>query len=245
MTKNSKLTIVVPCFNEAEAIPKFISDAKIFSKMFDLHFPNVKLNILFVDNNSTDFSNTILKDHVDKVPELFALTHCAIQGYGAALMHGFLKSAQDSQYVGFIDLDDTYPIDEFVALYEKIISDRYDMIYGIRLHKSSNIEIVRYLGNLLYVKLIGILTDSNLKDACSGMRLFKSEMMDDIKNLKRNDLSFSIEFTVMAVVHKWKLGQHPISYRHRVGRSKLNIFYDGFIFLYILIRTFLKLKKFK
>jgi glycosyltransferase involved in cell wall biosynthesis len=245
MARNSKLTIIVPCFNEAQAIPKFISDAEMFSKLFDSHFPNFKLNILFVDNNSTDSSNAILKDYVDRVPELFSLTHCAIPGYGAALRHGFLNSAHDSQYLGFIDLDDTYPIEEFISMFEKIISEHLDMIYGIRLHGSSNIEILRYLGNFFYVKLLSILTDSNLKDACSGMRLFKSEKMGDVINLKRNDLSFSIEFTVFAVVCKWKLGQHPIAYRSRIGSSKLNIFYDGFIFLYILLITVLKLKKIK
>lgn len=237
MNLNSKLTIVVPCYNEVGAIPNFIAEALEFSNDFRIAFPEIILNILFVDNNSTDMSHATLNDMTQKYPDLFRLTRCSIQGYGAALKHGFSEAARDSQYLGFLDLDDTYPIKEFSSILKKTVNESFDIVYGVRLHKTSKIEFTRYFGNFLYVFLLRILTGSTLSDACSGMRIFKSGKVSEVCSLLRNDLAFSIEFTAHAVVNKWKIGEYPIPYRDRIGSSKLNIFYDGYTFLLTLLRT--------
>ena len=87
-----------------------------------------------------------------------------------------------------------------------------------------------------------IFLKSPLSDVCSGMRVFKSELADEIVRLEADDLSFSIQLTGHSIVKKWKLGEVPIQYRTRVGDSKLFVISDGFKFLFILIKTILNRK---
>ena len=125
--------------------------------------------------------------------------------------------------------------DVAINLVNHLQKNHFDLVFGTRLHQNSNISIVRKCGNLVYVLLLKFFLHSQLSDVCSGMRVFRSELSSQITSLCENDLSFSIHLTSYAILQKWKLGEKPIFYRERVGKSKLSLIFDGSKFLKVLL----------
>jgi glycosyltransferase involved in cell wall biosynthesis len=237
MPEKTSLALIVPCYNEAESIPYFETELLRFQAAFTTEFPGAPFSVTVVENNSSDASPELLVGLKARLP-FVKVENCKVQGYGAALKHGFERA--ESQYIGFLDLDNTYPLLHLIDLLKLLQSQSLDIVYGARLHAGSEIGIVRKAGNLLYVWLLKAFFNSTLSDVCSGMRIFKSARKSEVVALLKNDLSFSIEFTAHALSSNWKVAELPIPYRDRVGDSKLSIVKDGFAFLFVIVRKFFR-----
>lgn len=233
MSQKSSFSLVIPCYNEEKAIPSFLTELGVFIVSFGQNFPETKLNVKIVDNNSSDSSIELLKRQM--LPEAIEVVSCSVQGYGAALKFGFSQSTSD--YYGFADLDNTYPIEDLIPMLELLRLHQADMALGCRIHAKSDMDPIRRIGNLFYLGFTNLLFNSKISDSCSGMRIFRQSVKNDILELVQNDLSFSIELTAFALLKKWKLIEHPIHYRGRLGDSKLSIFFDGFKFLFVLFKV--------
>lgn len=236
MSEKSSLAIIIPCYNEYDAVLQFSDEIEHFSVQFKKKFPMIELKIVVVNNNSSDGCIELLKETL-KSSNSIHIIDCSEQGYGAALKHGF--KTVNSDYYAFADLDNTYPFIKLIDMFEVITnkSENWHMISGGRLHSGSQIPFIRNLGNHMYSSLTRILFSSPIVDTCSGMRIFSLQVRDSIVKLKRNDLSFSIELTAYALKNNWNLKEIPILYRERLGKSKLSVINDGFIFLFTLLKV--------
>lgn len=239
MFKKSSLALIIPCYNESKSITYFASELPQFIHQFRLRLPEFKLAIIIVDNNSTDNSLALLKN-LQIEHDCISVEICKTQGYGAALKQGF--AANTAEYISFLDMDNTYPMVSLIDLLNKLRAEDLDMILGARIHPNSEISVIRYLGNQLYVLLLKYLLSSQLSDVCSGMRVFKGSLKNEILRLPSNDLSFSIDLTSYVLINKWKVSEHPIPYRDRIGESKLSVIKDGWLFLYVVIKNYFKIK---
>lgn len=235
MTQKTSLGVVVPCYNEERNVTHFESEMSQFLAMASVYHPHLDIKFYVVDNNSTDGTGESLTQLAAKYRAV-QLLKCNTQGYGAALKYGF-DAAKSNQYISFLDFDNTYPMAALFKLLAELEEKKLDLIYGARLHAESEIDPIRRFGNRLYVVLLKLLMRSNLSDVCSGMRVFRSELAHSIIKLEKNDLAFSIQLTGYALLNKWKVGELPISYRKRVGHSKLSVIRDGTVFLLVAIRT--------
>jgi glycosyltransferase involved in cell wall biosynthesis len=240
MIKKSSLALILPCYNESASIPYFIDEYKSFALDFSAKFKDIEIFVVVVNNNSSDDSYSQLKLLENDESLNLKVANCETQGYGAALKHGF--SLVKSDYLCFLDLDNTYPLNSLIEMFAVLKSQNLDIIFGARIHKTSKISFIRYLGNQFYVVLLKFLFNSKLTDVCSGMRLFKAQNKSEIISLKSNDLSFSIEFTSHILVNNWKCAEIPILYRDRIGESKLSVVKDGFLFLWSIIKSFVNKK---
>ena len=238
MLRNTNFAVVVPCYNEERVISVFEKELDDFYNYLSKNHQELEVRFVIVDNNSTDRSKEYLDLLASRHAGKVSVISCSTQGYGAALKMGF-NEVKNFKYISFLDLDDTYPMLDLFKMYSLIEKMNYDIVYGARLHTTSEIGFVRKLGNSFYVSLLKFLFKSSLTDACSGMRMFKSEKIDEVLNLSDNGLSFSIQFTSYVLVKKWKLNEIPINYRNRVGESKLSVFFDGFNFLFSLLKVYL------
>lgn len=240
MLKKSSIALIVPCYNEAESIPYFGSEILDFIKLFKNRRSEYDLSVIIVDNSSTDNSLELLRA-LQSQTDCLNLETCSIRGYGAALKHGFSKTS--AEYLAFLDLDNTYPLTCLIDLLDMLKAQKLDMVYGARIHNSSKISAIRSLGNQFYVVLLKYLFKSELSDVCSGMRVFRNSLKNGVIDLKSNDLSFSIDFTLFALMSNWKISELPIPYRDRVGESKLSIIKDGWLFLLSVIGNYIKKMK--
>ena len=236
MLEKTRLGVIVPCYNEENNVDYFEKELSDFLASVASN-PGLEVKFYIVDNNSTDKTSEKLAVLASKYRDV-TVCKCDSQGYGAALKYGFTQAASN-HFLGFLDFDNTYPMISFIDLLERLKSQNLDLVFGARLHSSSKIDPVRRAGNFLFVCLLKVLLGSELSDVCSGMRVFKAEHVNKIASLKSNDLSFSIHFTSIAVIKKWRVGEVPILYRERIGASKLSVHKDGVKFLLIAIKAFI------
>jgi len=235
MTQKTSLGIVVPCFNEEHNVANFEAEMSHFMGVASALYPQLEINFYVVENNSTDKTAEKLSQMAARHSKVQVVS-CSTQGYGAALKHGFVI-AKKHHYISFLDFDDTYPMADILEMLAELQQKGLDLIYGARLHEDSKIDPVRKFGNRLYVLMLKTLLRSHLSDVCSGMRVFRSELANQVVKLDKNDLAFSIQFTSFALLSNWKIGEMPIKYRKRVGASKLSVVKDGITFLVVAIKA--------
>jgi glycosyltransferase involved in cell wall biosynthesis len=235
MSKAIVFSIVVPCFNEELAIPRFLDELTLFKANFSVQFPQTKLEVIFVNNNSTDLSKDLLLKYTNKHLEVKVLD-CAKQGYGAALKYGFSSSLSD--YYSFLDLDNTYPLDTLYNAF-KIISENgsIDMLMTNRFSKLSKMPLIRSFGNHFFAQLVSLLFRTQINDACSGMRIIHSQRIQEVIGLSCDGLDFSIQLTCVSLKKKWSIHYLDMLYNQRDGVSKLSIVKDGLLFLKAVLKT--------
>lgn len=235
--------LVIPCYNEALAIPEFLKELIDFKSQYQQKICKSEANtknfhVVFVNNNSTDGSEQTLKLFCQE-HDFCSLIHCHTQGYGAALKAGF--SSRESTYYAFADLDGTYPLRYFIPMLEEIErrpSEKIDMYMTNRFTAASEMPFLRKMGNRIYAFLCRWLLDSFLNDVCSGMRIWHFDKKVVIVSRPENGLDFSIALTAMALKNKWNIKDFEIQYKERSGPSKLSVLKDGWFFL----KTLLKVK---
>lgn len=239
MQKKSRFALIIPCYNEELAIPSFKEEMINFVHLFNQKLPLLELLLIFVDNNSIDRSKVLLQDLASSLENGYAtILNCEQQGYGAALKLGF--TAIESEWYGFADLDNTYPLANFIEMLNFACAENLQMVFTNRLQQQSGMPLLRNFGNQLYSMLGRLLFSNSVPDMCSGMRVFNSSCLRDILKISSNGLNFSIELTVVALKLNWRNRVINIHYRTRIGKSKLSVINDGFAFLFTLLKVRVK-----
>lgn len=121
-----KLSIVVPCYNEAQNIPSIL-------ECFAQFFNSKEHELLLVNNGSTDESAEVLLRHIPRYPFAKTVTIQKNQGYGYGILTGLLATKGD--YLGWTHADlQTDPKDTLKAfqLIEKSHSPNNCYAKGLR-----------------------------------------------------------------------------------------------------------------
>ena len=114
-----KLTILMPCLNEEDALPFAIEDAKELIRIL-----GVCGEVLIVDNGSTDRSREIAESF-----EGVRVVACNESGYGNALRYGIERARGIYLILG--DCDGTYRFSD-AAMYYRLLEYGYDAVFGDR-----------------------------------------------------------------------------------------------------------------
>jgi len=217
------LSVVIPCYNEEESITETIESVKSELKAIKESF-----EIIVINDGSTDSTPKILQ----KLEGIRVVNHEKNIGYGAALKTGLRYAIGD--YILITDADQSYPAREIPKLI-KYMRD-YDMVVGARSAKSRGISLVRKLGKFTISKTANLLVGEKIPDINSGLRVFRKDMAMKFYSLYPNGFSFTITITLAAITNGFSVKYVPIEYHKRRGKSKINIFRDGFNFLTLMIR---------
>jgi len=216
MEEKIKVSVVMPCLNEAETIGSCIQKAKIALK-------GMKINgeIIIADNGSSDGSPQIARSLGAKV------ILQPIKGYGNAYIAG-IKAAK-GRYIIIADSDDTYDLSEMPKFIEKL-DEGYDLVMGTRLKGKILPEAMpwlhRHVGNPILTWILNLLFKAGVSDAHCGMRAFRKDAYDKM-SLKSGGMEFASEMVIKAAMMKMKIAEVPITYYPRKGESKLRTFSDG------------------
>ena len=232
-----KVSIVIPCYNEQEAIPTVIPRTiDCLNKLReDKLIPEFEL--IVVNDKSTDESVSMLQEF--KEVRLLH-TNGTGRGYGKALKHGF--SNAQGEWIGFFDVDNSYRPEDIALFVKEITKGESDFIMGQRYFTEKGMSFTRGFGNWFYVVLAKVLYGSYLDDVCSGYRFFNRRYLDQITSIPEDGLDFSIHLTLKMISQKTPIKPIPIQYDPRIGESKLSVLSDGWAFLKVLL--FLKLRSF-
>jgi glycosyltransferase involved in cell wall biosynthesis len=220
-----KISIVIPVYNEEKTVQEMIS------KVSQIPFEK---EILVIDDGSTDKTPEVLRSLQGN--SLILLRHEQNKGKGAALRTGFSKVTGDIILIQDADLE--YNPEDYPALLQPILEGKADVVYGSRFLGGPHRVLFfwHYAGNRFLTLLSNILSNLNLSDMETGYKVFKKEVLNQIK-LKSNRFGFEPEFTIKIAKKKMRVYEVPISYYGRdYSEGKKITWKDGFAAIYALFR---------
>lgn len=188
-----------------------------------------ELEIIVVDDGSRDRTAEIAGGY----PDVILVRHPSNRGYGAALKSGFARAT--GEVLGFLDGDGTCDAHDFAPMLGRIQAEGVDLVLGTRLGQGSRMPFVRRVGNRIFAFLTRLLSGRAVTDIATGMRLFRREVLERLPPLP-DGLHYTPAMTCHALyLTNLKTASHEISYRERVGKSKLRVIEDGLRFLKIIL----------
>ena len=242
---NSKLTLVIPVFNESDEIENFFNDIKKICN-FDL------INeIIFIDDCSTDNSLNSLEKKINEFKTLpinvnfLLINNLKNRGYGFSIKKGVERSSNDS--IAIIDLDRTYKIEDLNIMANMFINDyelKYDLITGQRNINSINTSRLKIIGKTIINTIANFCFNEKIIDYNSGLRVFNKSKFMKHAHMMSNRFSLTTSMTITFLNENYEIKFLKIKYEERTGQSKLK-FTDFFKFLYTIFSLLFYYKPYK
>lgn len=226
-TKQQKIAVLIPCYNEALTVKKVIED-------YREAFPTA--DIYVYDNNSTDDTAEIARNAGAIVKHEYA------QGKGNVIRAMF-KDIDADCYI-MADDDDTNPPVPKMA--EIVLRGEAEMVIGDRLSSTyfeENKRLFHNTGNKMVRSLINTLFEVNVTDIMTGSRAFSYTFVKTFPVLSKG-FEIETEMTIHAAANNLRMVEVPTNYRDRPegSESKLNTYSDGFKVLKTIARLFKEYK---
>lgn len=213
------ILVIIPAFNEADSIGSVIKD-----------IPAELVNeVVVINNNSTD--------KTEKVASSLGATVIREErkGYGYCCLKGieYAKSKKEDErpeIIVFLDGDYSDFPQEMKDLVSPIIDDNYDMVIGSRMignRERGSMLPQAVAGNFIATRLIRLFYGYKFTD----LGPFRSIKFDKLLELDMQDTTFgwTVEMQVKAAKRKFKCTEVPVSYRRRIGVSKITGTIEGTI----------------
>ena len=212
----NKITIIVPAYNEEKGIDLVL---KAIAKVI-----NNDYEILVVDDGSNDNTYQVALKYPCNI-----VRHKVNIGKGEAIKTGVLNAKGD--YLLFIDADDSYPVDVIPLM--ALGLNNYKMVIGSRLYGKNNIPAFNRFGNFIFRTMIRGIYGFTPHDPLTG--LWGIRKVDIQKILPTMRAAPDAEIAIKAAKSKLPMLDVPITYRPRVGRTKLNPIKAGFEHVYLIL----------
>jgi glycosyltransferase involved in cell wall biosynthesis len=209
-TMHPIIDIIIPAYNEEAAIGHVVDD--IPRKMVR--------HIIVCDNNSTDRTADVARDHGAVV------VHEPIAGYGSACLRGMAYIASldtKPDIVVFLDGDHSDHPQQLPMLIQPIVDDAADLVIGSRVlgraDKGSLMPQQRF-GNWLATLLLRVLYGVRYTD----LGPFRAIRYESLLTLGMCDPNYgwTVEMQLKAAKKGLRYAEVPVDYRVRIGESKVS-----------------------
>ena len=220
-----KLTIVIPAFNEEEAIGSAIERCLAAREGIIAASPVTAVEIIVVSDGSTDATASVAREHEGVSVIVFERN----RGYGAAIKAGF--AAGTGELVGFLDADGTCDPVFFGPLCDALFDKNAAVALGSRMGQGSRMPLIRRIGNTIYALILSVLSNRVVTDSASGMRVIRRDALGALYPLP-DGLHFTPAMSARVLMDdRLAIVELPMSYEERIGESKLHVLRDGVRFL--------------
>lgn len=227
------LSVVIPALNEEDGIAEIVRRVQAVEPALKAVGVD-RLELIVVDDGSRDRTAEV----VAGFPDVRLLRHPTNRGYGAAIKTGFRHAG--GELLAFLDADGTYPPEQLPELCQVALGGPADLVVGSRRSGAdSQMPIVRRIGNFIWSNLVSLIGNQRVMDPASGMRVLQYAALRHLYPLP-DGLNFTPVMSTRAAHEGLHMVEVPISYRERVGRSKLSVVRDGGRFLATIIWTALQ-----
>jgi glycosyltransferase involved in cell wall biosynthesis len=215
-----KVSIIIPTLNEEKAIGKVLAE-----------MPKDSIDEVIVVDSSSDATAKVAQGLGASIASEKRI------GYGRALQTGLERARGD--IVVYMDGDYTYDSKDIPLIVDPILSGKYDVAIGNRLNRRMHPEAMSFInrfGNLLISLAFSLLFMTKVYDTQSGMRAIRKGLL---KNYVPKDLGmpYVTEQLIRLIKNGARVCNVPISYRVRIGSTKLCTWTDGLKVLNVMIRA--------
>ncbi|HXH05669.1 MAG TPA: glycosyltransferase family 2 protein [Vicinamibacterales bacterium] len=217
MVDPSSVSVVIPAYNEAEAIGDVVSALRAAARWRE---------ILVVDDGSTDGTGARAE-----AAGAVVVRHPYNKGNGAAVKTGVRRAAGD--WVLVMDGDGQHAPEEALRLLARL--GDYDLVVGAR-PPSAQASLVRRLGNAALNRLAGYVAGHPIPDLTSGLRAARRDRLREFLHLLPNGFSTPATSTLAFIKAGYSVAFEPASAGRRRGTSKIRVASDGARFFLILLR---------
>ena len=220
-----KVAILIPCYNEAPAIHKTVSDFK----------REVPEGIVYVfDNSSTDRTPEIARAAGARV------VHAPLRGKGNVVRRMFADIDADIYLMA--DGDSTYDTGSAPKLIDKLLHENLDMVVGCRVDQGAA-ETYRpghRFGNRILTKSVQRIFGGQFTDMLSGYRAFSRRYVKSFPGLSTG-FEIETELTIHALELRMPCGELATPYHARpeASHSKLSTYRDGLRILKTIARMYM------
>jgi cellulose synthase/poly-beta-1,6-N-acetylglucosamine synthase-like glycosyltransferase len=202
-----KTVVVIPALNEAGSIGQVLS-----------HIPAVfRENVIVADNGSVDKTAEIAKKQGAIV------VHAHRRGYGSACLAGIERArALNPDIYIFLDADYSDFPEDMTSLVQQLLDQKLDLIIGSRtrgLAEPGSLLPQAIFGNWLSTRLLGWRYGYQFSDL-GPFRAIRAEALEKI-GMRDPDFGWTMEMQIKCLRHRLRVGEIPVRYRKRVGKSKI------------------------
>ncbi len=189
------LSIIIPAYNEAATV------GAVIDRIAAVALPQgVSKEVIVVDDGSTDGTAEAIDNAIANNAGLNIIrsAHSVNKGKGAAVQTALRLST--GCFILIQDADLEYDPAEYPLLLQPMLSGHADVVYGSRFVGSKPHRVLyfwHYAGNRFLTLLSNLLTNLNLTDMESCYKLFRREVIIDLR-LREKRFGFEPEITAKA-----------------------------------------------
>ncbi len=211
MSDVPEISFVIPCLNEEAAVGAVVREA--FAVIDRI---GVSGEVVVVDNASEDGSAEVAAASGARI------VYEPRRGYGSAYLAGF--DAARGRYLVLTDADGTYDLDAVPELVGRARAGAH-LALGSRfegeIQRGAMPWSHRYIGNPILTTMLNVFFRARVSDAHCGLRVVRRDALPELA-LSSTGMEFASEMVIKAAKRGLRIEQVPITYRPRVGESKLS-----------------------
>jgi len=215
-----KVSVIVPTLNEEESIGKVLTG---------LWKNDLVKEVIVVDSSSDDTAKIAEKLRAKVI-------HETRKGYGRALQTG-IKNAKGDVVV-YIDGDYSYDPKDVSRIVKPILNGEFDVVlgnrFGGRMYDGA-MSFTNKIGNLLISFLFAALFTRRIIDTQCGLRAIRKCFLNKLF-CSDYGMAYVTEQLIKLIRRGARITMMPVTYRPRMGKTKLRTFTDGFRIVKVILR---------
>ncbi|WP_338874443.1 glycosyltransferase family 2 protein [Spirosoma sp. SC4-14] len=224
MKSTPGILVIVPCYNEEEAITGVVSEIKHIREKY-----NLNLDILVVNDCSTDNTLSVIRQldclYLD-LPVNLGIGGAMQAGYRYAFRNDYTMAVQ-------MDGDGQHPASELIKVIQPVLDEQADVVIGSRFLERNGFQssFTRRLGIRYFRWLNHLLIQKTIHDSTSGFRAFNRRTIA-IVNRYYPDEYPEPEAIVQFGLNRLRIVEVPVIMRERQGGTSSITFFRALYYMF-------------